>query len=218
MRRLPKDNLIKNELIMKKIIGIELNDVVRDYLGQFIECYNKQVDPGFEIEADKVDSFDFYEIFPFKSKQEYQEFRYMDAAYDLNALAPLVDSRLQGLISNWTENILVNLDVDEDPVVVFFSALEIGATIPATLGFLSDKGFKVREYYFPLDSATIYDRCDIVITANPNLISNCPEGKAVIKIETPYNAEAECELTFASLYDLLTDNENTLIKLIENTD
>ncbi|MBP5723702.1 MAG: hypothetical protein J6X18_09050 [Bacteroidales bacterium] len=199
-----------------KRIAIELNDVIRDYTGQFIECYKKQVDEKYEKEIGDVDSFDFYEVFPFDSRLEYQEFRYTDAAYDLNALAPLVDARLQGLLNNWTENILKNLDVDEDPDVVFFSALEIGPTIPATHGFLSDKGFKVREYYFPIDSSTIYDRCDIVITANPNIISKCPEGRTVIKIDAPYNKEVECELSFPSLYDLLTDSDNTLVKMIEN--
>lgn len=200
---------------MKKRIGIELNDVIRDYTGQFIECFKKQIDSNCEIEVGDVDSFDFYEVFPFDSKLDFQDFKYTDAAYDLNALAPLVDGRLLGLINNWTENILKNLDVEEDPEVIFFSALEIGPTIPATLGFLSDKGFKVRNYYFPIDSSTIYDRCDIVITANPNIINNCPEGKTVIKINMPYNKETECELSFDSLYDVLTDSDNTLIKMIE---
>lgn len=200
---------------MKTRIGIELNDVIRDYKGQFIECYKKQIDSKFELKDENIDSFDFYEIFPFDSRLEFNEFKYTDAAYDLNALAPLTDSRLLGLLNNWTENILKNLDVDEDPDVIFFSAFEIGTTIPATLGFLADKGIKVREYYFPVDSLTIYDKCDIVITANPNIIKNCPEGKTVMKIEQPYNKDVECEYTFASLCDLLRDTNNTLIKLIE---
>lgn len=200
---------------MKKVIGIELNDVIRDYTGQFIEFYRKIVDDKCELELKDVDSFDFYNVFAFDSKLDYQEFRYVDAAYDLNALAPLVDSRLLGLVNNWTENILKNLDVDEDPEIVFFSALEIGATIPATLGFLSDKGFKVREYSFPLDSTKIFDRCDIVVTANPNIIEACPDDKIVIKINMPYNENVESKYTFESLYDLLTDSENTFVKLIE---
>lgn len=201
---------------MSKItIGVELNDVIRDYTGQFIECYRKIVDGKFEKNVEDVDSFEFYDVFPFESKHDYQEFRYVDAAYDLNALAPLTDSRLLGLVNNWTENILKNLDVDEDPEVIFFSALEIGATIPATLGFLSDKGFKVRNYYFPLDSTKIFEKCDIAITANPNIINACPENKTAIKIAMPYNNEAECEYAFGSMYDLLTDSENTIVKLIE---
>jgi len=201
---------------MTKItIGVELNDVIRDYTGQFIECYKKIVDGNFNKSIEDVDSFEFYDVFPFESKQDYQEFRYVDAAYDLNALAPLVDSRLLGLVNNWTENILKNLDVDEDPEIMFFSALEIGATIPATLGFLSDKGFKVRDYYFPLDSTRIFEKCDIVITANPNIINACPEDKTAIKIKMGYNDDTEAKYAFDSMYDLLTDSENTFIKLIE---
>ena len=201
---------------MRKItIGVELNDVIRDYTGQFIECYRKIIDSKFEKKVEDVDSFEFYDVFPFESKQDYQEFRYVDAAYDLNALAPLVDSRLLGLVNNWTENILKNLDVEEDPEIIFFSALEIGATIPATLGFLSDKGFKVRNYYFPLDSTRIYEKCDIVITANPNIINVCPEDKTVIKIKMGYNDDTEAKYTFDGMYDLLTDSENTFVKLIE---
>ena len=194
-----------------KTIGVELNDVIRDYTGQFVEYYRKLVDEKSEIKVEDVDSFDFYEVFPFESKLDYQDFRYVDAAYDLNALAPLTDARLLGLVNNWTENILKNLDVDEDPHVVFFSALEIGATIPATLGFLSDKGFKVREYLFPLDSTKIYDRCDIVVTANPNIIAACPEDKTVVKIKMPYNAEVDTEHEFDSLYDMLTDCDGTFL-------
>lgn len=206
----------KNYVRMGKItIGVELNDVIRDYTGQFIECYKKIVDSNFDKKVEDVDSFELYDVFPFDSKLDYQEFRYVDAAYDLNALAPLVDSRLLGLVNNWTENILKNLDVDEDPEIIFFSALEIGATIPATLGFLSDKGFKVRDYYFPLDSTRIYEKCDVVITANPNIITACPENKTVIKIKTPYNNEVETKYMFDSMYDLLTDSENTFVKLIE---
>ena len=196
-------------------IGIELNDVIRDFTGQFIECYRKMINPKFEKKISEIDDFDFRNSFPFDSKIDYQEFRFVDAAYDLNALAPLVDARLQGQINNWTENILKNLDVDDDPEVVFFSSLEIGATIPATLGFLGDKGFKAREYFFPIDSSKIFDKCDIVITANPNIIENCPEGKTVIKINMAYNQETKCEITFDSLYELLVDENNTLIKLIE---
>ncbi len=199
----------------KKVIGIELNDVIRDYTGQFIECYRKIENPESEFKVEDVDSFDFYEVFPFESKIDYQNFRFVDAAYDLNALAPLVDARLLGLVNNWTENILKGLDVEEDPDVVFFSALEIGATIPATLGFLSDKGFKVREYLFPIDSTKIYEKCDIVVTANPNIIEACPEDKTVIKIDMPYNKEIDAKYEYGAFYDLLTDSENTFIKIIE---
>jgi hypothetical protein len=62
---------------------------------------------------------------------------------------------------------------------------------------------------------TIYDRCDILITANPNLIKNCPEGKTVVKINTPYNADVECRYSFDSLLGAIKDENETIIKIIE---
>ena len=167
---------------MKKRIAIDLNDVVRDYSGQFINCYQKLIDPKFEMKDEEITSFDFSECFPFKSKSEYNDFKYTDAAFELHARAEMTDARLQGVLTDWTDNILTNLDVDEDPEVFFFSPFELGITISATLSFLAAHGVRAREYYFPVNSMSIYDKCDILITANPNLVENCPDGKTVIMI------------------------------------
>ena len=76
--------------------------------------------------------------------------------------------------------------------------------------FLSKIGTKVRNTYFPIDSLTIWDKCDVLITANPNLITNKPDGKQVIKIKTEYNNEVSADYTFNSLSDFLTDEKNTI--------
>lgn len=199
---------------MKKI-AIDLNDVVRDYSGQFIGCYQRIIDPTFEIKDEDLKSFDFSEVFPFGSKNEYNEFKYSDAAFELHARAELTDNRLQGALTDWTEKVLTELDVDEDPEVFYFSPFELGVTIPSTLSFLAAKGIRAREYYFPVNSMTIYDKCDIVITANPNLIANCPEGKSVIKIERPYNENVKTKYSFKNLFDAIRDENETIIKIIE---
>ena len=74
-------------------------------------------------------------------------------------------------------------------------------------------GTKIREIYLPTDSLTIWDKCDVLITANPKLLDNKPEGKVSIKIITEYNKENESNLSFYSLNDFLNNEENT-IKLI----
>lgn len=201
---------------MNTRIAIDLNDVVRDYSGQFLNCYQKLINPRFEIKDEEITSFDFSEIFPFNGKTSYNEFKYSDAAFELHARAEMTDNRLQGVLSDWTENILTNLDVDEDPEVFYFSPFELGPTIQSTLSFLAAHGIRAREYYFPVNSMTIYDKCDILITANPKLIENCPEGKTVIRIERPYNKEMEAEYSFPNLFDAIKDENETIIKLIEN--
>lgn len=200
---------------MKKRIAIDLNDVVRDYSGQFINCYQKLIDPKFEMKDEEITSFDFSECFPFKSKSEYNDFKYTDAAFELHARAEMTDARLQGVLTDWTDNILTNLDVDEDPEVFFFSPFELGITISATLSFLAAHGVRAREYYFPVNSMSIYDKCDILITANPNLVENCPEGKTVIMIDRPYNKNVETKYLFRNLFEAIKDEDETIIKLIE---
>lgn len=200
---------------MQKRIAIDLNDVVRDYSGQFINCYQKLIDPKFEMKDEDITSFDFSECFPFKSKSEYNNFKYTDAAFELHARAEMTDNRLQGVLTDWTDNILTNLDVDEDPEVFFFSPFELGITISATLSFLAAHGVRAREYYFPVNSMTIYDKCDILITANPNLVKNCPEDKTVIMIDRPYNKNVETKYLFRNLFEVIKDEDETIIKLIE---
>lgn len=199
-----------------KRIAIDLNDVVRDYSGQFINCFQKLIDPKFEIKDEELTSFDFSEVFPFKSKNDYNDFKYTDAAFELHARAEMTDNRLQGILADWSENILTNLDVDEDPEIFYFSPFELGPTIQSTLSFLAAHGVRAREYYFPVNSMSIYDKCDILITANPNLIENCPEDKIVIKIERPYNKTIKTKFSFKNLFEAIKDENETIIKLIED--
>ena len=71
-------------------------------------------------------------------------------------------------------------------------------------------GSRVREYYFPIDSSTIWDRCDVLITANPNLIQNCPSDKVVIAITKPYNKDIQTKYRFDTLMDVINDKNETI--------
>ena len=81
-------------------IAIDINDVVRDYTNQFIKCYQKIVDPSFEITQEEITDFDFFNVFPFldsngnKNKDLYYRFKYEDAAYDLFGRAETTEKRL----------------------------------------------------------------------------------------------------------------------------
>jgi len=200
---------------MAKKIAIDLNDVIRDYTSQFIDQYTKNIDPDCEIELEDVTDFDFYNVFHFDSREDYSNFKYVDYAYELFLKAQPMDRMLSYRFNDWLQTTLRDLEEENIPEVMLVSPLEANLTIQATLGFLSKLPSRVREIYFPVDSATIWDRCDILITANPNLISNVPEGKTVIKVEAPYNKDVECKYTFKSMMDIITDKEDTIIKLLE---
>ena len=208
------------------VIAIDINDVIRDYTRQFIKYYQKVVDPSFEIEYDDVTDYDFTNIFPFIDNNGetdtglYNQFKYEDCAFELFGRADVMERRLPSEFNLWTQNTLKNLDEEKIPTVMIVSPFEMGLSIQSTLAFLSRIGMRVREYYFPIDSNTIWDKCDVLITTNPNLIANKPEGKHVFKINTPYNKNTETltEFTFDSLCDIIHDENNTLINLIENSE
>lgn len=195
-------------------IAIDINDVLRDFTTQFKNYYIKGIDPSFEIEDKDINSFDLSEVFPFKDKNAYYMFRYIDYAFELYGRAEAMDKMLPYRFNDWTQKTLRNLDKENIPEIMLVSPFEIGKSIQSTYSFLSKISSSVREVYFPIDSYTIWDRCDILITANPNLIENVPEGKIVIKIDTPYNKSVECKYSFKSLMDVITDENETVIKIL----
>ena len=207
-------------------IAIDINDVIRDFTRQFIKYYQKVIDPSFEIEYDDVNDFEFTNIFPFLDENgnvdinQYYRFKYEDCAFEIFGRADVMERKLPSDFNLWTQNTLKNFEADNIPEVIIVSPFEMNLSIQSTLSFLSRIGVRVREYYFPLDSQTIWDKCDVLITANPNLIKNKPEGKTVLKINAPYNKEVEAltEYTFDSLCDIIHDEKKTLINLIEKQD
>ncbi|MCD8206314.1 MAG: hypothetical protein LUD72_00085 [Bacteroidales bacterium] len=202
-------------------VGIDLNEVIRDFLRQFANCYVKGIDPNFDIEYEKMDDFNLMNVFPFINEDDendrllYHAFRYEDYAFEIHSRADLMERNLIGVLNTWINGDLCNFDEDKNPDVVIVSPLEGSLSLPSTLGFLSRVGLKAREFYFPVDSMTIWDRCDILITANPKLIENCPEGKTVLKINAPYNTKVKAEHSYDSIKEIMYDPEQLVKKLIE---
>ena len=198
------------------IIAIDLNDVVRDFSNNFVKYYIEGYDKNFDLSNFEFFTNDLSILFPFKSKASYNNFIYNDYAFELFGKCGVCSRGLEKELNLWTEQTLKDLDVDEDIDVIFVSPMEYGASIGNTYFFLSKIGTKVRNAYFPIDSLTIWDKCDVLITANPNLIANKPDGKQVIKIKTEYNNEVSADYTFNSLSNFLTKEENT-VKLFNGT-
>jgi hypothetical protein len=195
-------------------IAIDINDVLRDFTTQFKNYYIRGIDPSFEIDDNEINSFNLDEVFPFKDNNAYNMFRYIDYAFELYGRAEPTDKMLPYRFNDWTQKTLRNLDKNKIPEIMLVSPFEAGKSIQSTYSFLSKISSSVREVYFPIDSSTVWDRCDILITANPKLIENVPEGKIVIKIEMPYNIYAESKYSFKSLMDVINDENETIIKIL----
>lgn len=190
-------------------IAIDLNDVVRDFSNNFVRYYIEGYDHKFDLTDFEFWTNDLSAVFPFKSKQAYHNFIYNDFAFELFGKCGVCTRKLETELNDWTEKTLKDLDIDESIDVMFVSPMEYGLSIGNTYFFLSKIGTKIREVYFPTDSRTIWDKCDILITANPNLLECKPEGKKSIKIKTDYNKNSEADYTFRDLSTFLINEENT---------
>ncbi len=195
-------------------LAIDINDVYRDFSYQFMQCYKRGVDDTCEITEEEITSANLDEVFQFDTRDEYLEFRYRDYAYEIYGRSECVDQFIRSNLNMWVETTLQNLDEENVPEIMMFSAFEYDTTIQATYAFLAANPLKIRELYMPIDSSDIFKKCDVLITANPELIANAPSDKIVIKIEKPYNADIYCKYSFKTMNDLINDENETVIKIL----
>ena len=167
-------------------IAIDLNDVVRDFSNNFVKYYIEGYDHKFDLTDFEFWSNDLRAVFPFTSDNSYYNFVYNDYAFELFGKCGVCTRKLESELNDWTEKTIKELDTDEDIETMFVSTKEYGLSIGNTYFFLSKLGTKIREVYFPKDSITIWDKCDALITANPDLLITKPKGKISIKIKSEY--------------------------------
>ena len=189
-------------------IAIDLNDVVRDFSNNFIRYYIEGYNHEFDLDDFEIWTHYLNRVFPFKSDAAYTNFVYNDFVFELFGRCGVCSRNLETELNDWTEKTIKNLDTDENIELMFVSTMEYGNSIGNTYFFLSKLGTKIREVYLPKDSATIWDKCDVLITANPDLMAIKPEGKTVIKIDFDYNKEAEADYSFSSFSSFLSNKEN----------
>lgn len=186
-------------------IAIDLNDVIRDYTKNFGKIYAKEY--GVNIEDINVTTNELDKVFHFDSAAEYKRFVYQDYPFELFGKCEGTSNLLQGIMNKWCDE-LKNIDSEEDIDVMIVSPMEFGLTIQGTYFFLSKIGCRIREVYFPIDSSTIWDKCDVLVTANPKLIANKPENKKVVKILTTYNKEYNVDDSYSDVCDFFADVNN----------
>ena len=190
-------------------IAIDLNDVVRDYSNNFVKYYIERYNRNFDLNNFEFWTNNYMALFPFKSDRSYNNFVYNEYAFELFGKCPTTTRGLEQDLNIWTEQIIKDLDIDENIDILFVSPMEYGASICNTYFFLSKLGTKIREIFLPIDSSLIWEKCDVLITANPNLNESKPAEKIVIKIKSEYNKESKSDLMFNTLSEFIKNKENT---------
>ena len=179
-------------------IAIDLNDVIRDYTNNFISTYLNYLNPDFDTSDFEIWTNDMESLLTFKTERAYQKFVYEDYTYELFCKCGTCTKKLPVELKEWIKS-LKDYDSSEPIEVMFVSSMEYGPSLSYSFVFVGNLGCNVREVYFPVDSQTIWNKCDVLITANPSLLNNKPEDKISIKIKTDYNTDSESDYEYNKL-------------------
>jgi hypothetical protein len=214
-------------------IGIEINGVLRDTIEKFKQLYEhhmigkmefESIDKTYEITfsgdteevaelnenvdvkwfdykiLSEVNSLELDKHFAFPSKDELYSFMYEDYTMELFGHSPSTEIN--------TFNILNDLYLElRDNYELLIVSDEIGKSKPASLFFLAKFGCLLEQVFFysEITKNNMWDNVDVLLTANPNLITNKPEDKIVVKFKTKYNKDikSEYEISTLSEFNLL---------------
>ena len=190
-------------------ICFTLDDVIRAKTRQFGKILAKSRGLEEDAYADvDINTNNLGKVFAFESTTDYQEFLYKDYPFEVFAEAPVMERMLDKRFNLWTLDI-ENKEGCEDIEFMLANPFEFNASIGYTCFFLSQIATRIREFYFPKNSSDIWNKCDVLVTADPKLLAEKPEGKKSVKIEAPYNKDSEADLTYESLSKLIEDEEFT---------
>jgi hypothetical protein len=198
-------------------IGIEMNGVLRDTILKFRQLYEKfNIDlmpeleegeePVFKYEViEPIDSLDLLNHFTFPSKDEFYSFMYEEHPMEIFGHSPSVEMSTMNDLNEFYYDMRDNHDI-------LIVSDEIGKSKPASLFFLSKFGCLAEKVKFYSESTidSMWNEVDVLLTANPNLLLNCPKDKKVIKFETEYNKQVDSELTITTLKELKNKLEEIL--------
>ena len=206
---------------MKKI-GIEINGVLRDTIGKFTQVYEKHMidemgedsktfnidmsgntelnnkDDIFEYKIiSEVTSLDLLNHFSFKNQEELYSFMYEDFVMQIFGHA--------GSSETFSFNDLNDFYLEfRDKYEIIILSDEIGRSKPSSLFFISKFGCLIEtiKFYSNTTKKTILDNIDIIVTANPDIISESSKEKKIIKYVTNYNQKNKSEYEISSLKEL----------------
>jgi len=204
---------------MTKRIGIEINGVLRDTIGKFTQLYEKHMieekddesktyeldlsgnteeitskeDFKYEIISD-VTSLNLMDHFKFNDENELYSFMYEDFAMQIFGHA--------GSTETFTFNDLNDLYYKyRDNNELLIVSDEMGKSKPASLFFLSKFGSLIEKVKFYSNSTinSMWNEIDVLLTSNPSLLLEKPKDKIVVKYNTNYNKNVDCEYVIDSL-------------------
>jgi len=216
---------------MMKKIGIEINGVLRDTISKFTQLYEKHMieeedhdGQSFEVDISgnteslvssekfeykilsEVTSLNLMDHFKFNDEDDLYNFMYKDFAMQIFGHA--------GSTETFTFNDLNDLYMKyRDDYDLLIVSDEMGKSKPASLFFLSKFGCQLEKVKFYSNSTinSMWDEVDVLLTANPSLLLNKPNGKTVVKYKTIYNQDIKSEYEIETLKEFDEILKNILV-------
>jgi|TARA_R110001592_G_scaffold12220_9_gene58790 hypothetical protein len=182
-------------------IGIDINEVLRDFIGQFAYTYEKYIGEV-DIEKNPVDSFDLMNHFKFDSVDEMNKFLFLEASLEVFGHA---DQLHENLISQLNMFLMDVKDEEEHEIII--TSKEVAKSIPSTYFFLSKLGCRADKVIFVSKYEDIWDNVDLLITANPKALETKPNEKLSIKINASYNNNSKSDFELDSILEFIKDGE-----------
>ena len=191
-------------------IAISINEVLRDFIGQFIYTYEKYIVPELEkdgkkyseIEIENVTSFNLIDHFEFEDINKLNTFLYKEAPLEIFGHADLMSD---GLMIHFNR-FLMDIKDDEEHEIELVSR-EVDKSIPSTFFFLSKTACLADKLRFVKNNEEEWGDADVLITANPHALSKRQNGKISIKIKTPYNKDIDSDYEIDSILEFINNED-----------
>lgn len=191
-------------------IAISINEVLRDYIGQFIYTYEKYIVPELEkegkkyseVEIEDVTSFNLLDHFEFGDINRLNTFLYKEAPLEIFGHADLMSD---GLMIHFNR-FLSDIKDDEEHEIELVSR-EVDKSIPSTFFFLSKTACLIDKIRFVKDNGDEWGDADVLITSNPISLSKKPNSKISVKINSSYNHDVKGDYELNSILEFINDED-----------
>lgn len=181
-------------------IGIDINEVLRDFIGQFAYTYEKYIDKV-DIDENPVDSFDLMNHFKFNTIDDMNKFLFLEASLEVFGHADQLHDNLMAQLNMFLMDIK-----DEEEHEIIITSKEVAKSIPSTYFFLSKLGCRADKIIFVDKYKDIWNGVDVLITANPTALETKPNDKISIKINSSYNKTSKSDFQLDSILEFIKDD------------
>ena len=196
------------------VIGITINNILRDHIEQLSKIYNivtgdepiQPINP-FDLEKSFPTKQNDQQVSEFKVNEEQTDFELNESDENFNVhdfMYQEASFEVFGRSEESVSGILLKLKEYEKKLKVKFVLLnkESSRSKCATLFFLSKNNFDFNKILFPNDYKGFWDEVDVLISDDPKILKKKPKNKISIKVKNEFNLDIKSDFTIINLNNI----------------